>query len=93
MARRVPPDARIDSVMSTGVIAIDASADIRRAVSVFATHPVRRLPVVEGHTVVGMLTVDDLLVAFGHEINELTAGITAQLLFGHAEPPPPATLA
>jgi CBS domain containing-hemolysin-like protein len=73
-----------------GVVAVDASADVRRAVSVFASHPVRRLPVVDGHDVVGMLTVDDLLVAFGHEINELTTGITAQLLFGHAEPAPPA---
>ncbi len=89
MARRIPPDARIDSVMSTGIVAIDATADVNQAIAVFNTHAFRRLPVVDGAHIIGMITVDDLVVAFSRTLAELTTGITAQLLFGHPEPRPP----
>lgn len=89
MARRVPPDARIDSVMSTGIVAIDAGADVQHAVAIFNNHPFRRLPVVDGTHIIGMITVDDLVVACSRALAELTTGVTAQLLFGHAEPKPP----
>jgi CBS domain-containing protein len=89
MARRIAPDARIDGVMSTGIVAIDATSDLNHAVAVFNTHAFRRLPVVDGAHIVGMITVDDLVVAFSRTLGELTTGITAQLLFGHPEPKPP----
>jgi CBS domain-containing protein len=89
MARRIPPDARIDSLMSTGIVAIDATADLQHAVAVFNSHPFRRLPVVDGSQIVGMITVDDLVVACSRTLADLTTGITAQLLFGHAEAKPP----
>ena len=94
LARRVGDDARVDSVMSMDIIAIDASADIRDAVRAFGHHAVRRLPVLNGGQIVGILTIDDLLVAYASELNELTRGVTAQLLFPHAldHPPPPARL-
>ena len=89
MARRIPPDARIDSVMSTGIVAIDATADVQHAIAVFNHHPFRRLPVVDGADIVGMVTVDDLVVAISRALADLTTGVTAQLLFGHAEAKPP----
>jgi CBS domain-containing protein len=89
LARRVPFDGRIDSVMTTGVVAIDADADAQRAIAIFASHPFRRLPVVDGAHVIGMVTVDDLVVTVGRMLGELTTGVTAQLLFGHAESSPP----
>jgi CBS domain-containing protein len=88
MARGVPTDARVDAVMSVGVICVDAEADIHDAVHLFATHPVRRLPVVSGAELVGMLTVDDLLVDLSGDLANLVRGVTAQVLFGHAEPEP-----
>jgi hypothetical protein len=36
-----------------------------------------------------MVTVDDLVVALSRMLGELTTGVAAQLLFGHAEPMPP----
>ncbi len=88
VARDLPTDARVDAVMSMGVICVDADADIHEAVHLFATHPVRRLPVVAGAELVGMLTVDDLLVDLSGDLANLVRGLTAQLLFGHAEPEP-----
>jgi len=88
MARELPTDARVDAVMSMGVICVDADADIHEAVRIFAAHPVRRLPVVSGAELVGMLTVDDLLVDLSGDLANLVRGVTAQVLFGHAEPPP-----
>ena len=54
VARRLPLDARIDAVMSTALETLDADADLHDAVGVFAEHAVRRLPVLEGETVLGV---------------------------------------
>jgi signal-transduction protein with cAMP-binding, CBS, and nucleotidyltransferase domain len=70
MARDMPTDARVDAVMTMGVTCIDADADVREAVRIFATLPVRRLPVVSGTELVGMLTVDDLLVDLSGDLAE-----------------------
>lgn len=89
IARSLPGDGRIDAVMSMGVVCIDADADLHEAVLMFSTYPFRRLPVVAGHVVVGMITVDDLLVDLTGDLVNVTKGLTAQVLFGHAEPRPP----
>ena len=88
LARGFPADARVDAVMSMGVVCIDADADIHEAVRLFATHPVRRLPVVVGAELVGMLTVDDLLVDLSGDLANVIRGLTAQVLFGHTEGEP-----
>lgn len=63
LARSVPADTRVDAIMSMNVVAIDADADIREAISTFGHHAVRRMPVVEGHRVVGLVSLDDLMVS------------------------------
>jgi signal-transduction protein with cAMP-binding, CBS, and nucleotidyltransferase domain len=94
LAKHLPSDARIDSVMSMNVIAMEASSDVRDAVRAFGHHAVRRLPVVKAGRVVGMLTFDDLVVHLAQEFGEVTKGVTAQLMFPHAfdEPAAPATV-
>ncbi len=88
----VAPDVRIDSVMSTNVVAIDRHADIRDAISSFHHHAVRRMPVVDGDQVVGLVSLDDLIVALSKVFADVTHGMTAQLVFPHGndEPPVPA---
>jgi CBS domain-containing protein len=93
VARGVASDARLDAVMSMGVICLDADADLHDAVRLFATHPIRRLPLVEQDRMVGMLTVDDLLVDLAGDLGNVVRGLTAQVLFGHPEPKGPATVA
>lgn len=96
LARNVPLDARIDDVMSGGLVCVDADADLHDAYQLFQHHAVRRLAVVSGNDVVGVLTVDDALVnlsaqlvAVSEELTGVVRGVTAQVLFGHREPKPP----
>jgi CBS domain-containing protein len=86
LARGVRGDGRVDSVMTPGLVSIDADADVRQAIALFASHPFRRLPVVDGDTVIGMVTVDDLVVVLGRQLGDVITGVSAQLLFGHPEP-------
>ena len=91
MARRVPSDARIDSVMSTPVITVQADADLHDAFQLFRTNAVRRLAVVRGEHFVGMITVDDMLVNLVGDIDDLVRPVTAEILFAHHDAHVPAT--
>ena len=93
LARHAALDARVDSVMSMGLIALDADADLRHAIALFAQHAIRRLPVVDGDRVCGMITLDDLVVDFAQDLAEATRPMAAQILFGHSEPTLPMPVA
>jgi CBS domain-containing protein len=90
VARRLPSDARVDAVMSTDVVTLPAGADLREAIRLFAVHPIRRLPLVEGGRLVGVLTMDDLLVDVIGDLTALVRPVTGQVIFGHPEPGVPA---
>ena len=92
LARRADPEARVDSVMTTDLVALAPDADLREAFGIFERHALRRLPLVADDVVVGMLTMDDLVVDVTADLARLTRPITAQVLFGHKEPAAPATL-
>ena len=51
IAKGLPLNARIDSVMSTPAITVPADADLHDAFAAFRDHPVRRLVVVRGDVV------------------------------------------
>jgi signal-transduction protein with cAMP-binding, CBS, and nucleotidyltransferase domain len=86
VARGIPDDARVDSVMSAGVIAVDADVDLRETLAVFRSHAIRRLPLVEGGRIVGVLTTDDLLIDLVADLGDLVRPITGQVVFGYPEP-------
>jgi len=90
LARRLPSDSRVDAVMSTGVVTLGATADLREAVRIFAAHAFRRLPLVEEGRMVGMLTLDDLLMDVVSDLANLVRPITGEVIFGHPEPTVPA---
>jgi CBS domain-containing protein len=58
----LPFDTRIDTVMTTPVVTVDADADLGEVVALFRAHKVRRLAVVQNEKFVGMITIDDLLI-------------------------------
>ncbi|MGH9232284.1 MAG: CBS domain-containing protein [Acidimicrobiales bacterium] len=93
IARRAGADARIDSVMSTDLVTLAPDADLRDALKVFEEHPIRRLPLVDGERLAGMLTMDDLMVDLTADLVRLTRPVVGQVLFGHREPVTPATTA
>ena len=86
VARDVPTDARVDAVMSPGVIAMEAGAELRAALPIFHSHAIRRLPLVDGGRIVGMLTTDDLLIDIVADLGEVVRPITGQVVFGYSEP-------
>lgn len=94
VAHRVSPDGRIDSLMSMGVIALDGDADVDELYAVFARHAIRRVPVVDLDRVVGMISLDDAMVATVAELTDLAGVLSTQIAFPHArdEPAPPAVL-
>lgn len=84
LARSLPLDSRIDSIMSMNVIAVEADSDLSEAIKAFAHHAVRRLPVLDGDKVCGLISIDDLMVATAQQLGELSRGVTAQIMFPHA---------
>jgi CBS domain-containing protein len=91
LARGLSPDARIDGLMSTPVVTIDADADLHGAFEVFRTHAVRRVAVTRRDAYVGTLSVDDLLVDLTGHLADLTRPVAAEVLFAHRDSAPLAT--
>jgi CBS domain-containing protein len=76
----VPHDARIDAVMTAGVIAFDADGDLRDAGQVLRSHAFRRLPLVRGGNFVGLLSTDDLLIDLAQRLVDVVHPLTGQVL-------------
>jgi len=92
LARDLPVDARVDAVMSTPVVTIDADAELHDTFVMFRTHAVRRLALVRAGQFVGMITIDDLLVDLAGDLSDLARPVTAEVVFGHHDYPSPATI-
>jgi CBS domain-containing protein len=85
LANREPDDARVDSVMTTDPRVVAADADVRDAVALFRAHAVRRMPVVDGDRLVGLLAVDDLLIDLVADLGDVVRPITGEVVFGYPE--------
>ncbi|MGK2947757.1 MAG: CBS domain-containing protein [Acidimicrobiales bacterium] len=91
MARGLASEARVDGVMSSPVLTIEADADLHDAFAVFRSNAVRRLAVVRGGQFVGMITIDDLLVDLAADLADLARPVTAEVLFAHRDSLMPTT--
>jgi predicted transcriptional regulator len=93
VAQHYPADGRIDGLMSMGLIALDAHRDFEDLVHVFRDHAVRRVPIVDHDRVVGIASLDDVMVFTVGELSDVSKVMAGQILFPHAgdEPPMPAT--
>ena len=89
LAQRLPSDARVDATMSAPVVTIDADADVHDAYALLRVNAIRRLAIVRGATFVGMITVDDLLINIAADLSDLARPVTAEVIFGHRDPPVP----
>lgn len=91
LAQGLPTDARVDGIMSTPVVTIDADADLHGAFALFRTHAIRRLAVVRGGQFVGMITIDDLLVDVSADLADLSRPVEGEILFAQRDSPLPVT--
>jgi CBS domain-containing protein len=92
LARDLPSDARVDAVMSSPVVTVDADADLHDTFAVFRTHAVRRLAIVRAGRFVGVISVDDLLIDLAADLSDLARPVTAEVIFGHHDNPLPAAI-
>lgn len=92
IARGLPMDARVDSVMTAPAVTIDADADVHSVFALLRGHAIRRVPVVRGHEFIGMISVDDLLIDLAADLADLAKPVTAEMLFAHRESPVPASV-
>ncbi len=69
-----PGSISVSQVMSTPLITVDADSTIGDAAHMMVRHKVRRLPVIEGLNVVGIVTVRDIL-SVANEINEIMSDL------------------
>jgi len=81
-------EAQVDAVMSPRVITVNVSDDIHVAYRTFRGSGVRRLPVLDGYRVVGMLTVDDLLLDVFQRLADLLGPVAWSILEEEPGPPP-----
>lgn len=89
VAHRIPADSRVDAVMSTDLVTLPANASLREAIAVFERHAIRRLPLVEDGRMVGMLTVDDLVIDWVNDLATMVRPVFGQVIFGAPEPAVP----
>ena len=93
LACRLSADARVDAVITTDVVTVQADTDLHDVFAIFRTHGFRRLPVTRGEKFVGMITIDDLVIDLAADLADLARPITGEVLFAHRDIPAPATRA
>ncbi|MEU3599164.1 CBS domain-containing protein [Streptomyces sp. NPDC006798] len=77
LARGADPGGSVRAVMSAPVIAVDVDDEIRAVYDVFRRSGVRRLPVLDGAGIVGMLSVDDMFLDVYRRMSDLLSGPVA----------------
>jgi CBS domain-containing protein len=72
VARGLDPDTTsVAAVMSAPPITAQATQPVEEIVGIMRTRGVRRVPILSEGRLVGIVTFDDLLVAFGEELGQL----------------------
>lgn len=79
VGRSLPGDTPIIRVMSTDVVVVHPENDIDEVFHAFRRNAVRRLPVLDGTDVVGMIAVDDLLVLSHRYQADLLGPVVSEL--------------
>jgi len=73
VARRDAARDTIDQVLSSPLLTAAADAPLERLVETMAQHGVRRLPLVSGGELAGMVSLDDVVVALANELDAIAA--------------------
>lgn len=79
IAEKHPPSSKVEDIMSNNLITISPDASSREAVKLMAENQIRRLPVVEGDELIGIVSLGDFA------IRELTDDQAKQALTGISE--------
>ncbi|MGW1130806.1 CBS domain-containing protein [Streptomyces griseoluteus] len=86
MGGRLDPKDSVAAVMSPRVVTVEATDELEVAYRTFRRTGVRRLPVLDAGRVVGVLTIDDLLLDVFRRLADLLGPVAWSVL---QEPPGP----
>ena len=77
---RKPAETSVRETMTANLTAVNVNYDLLDAVRLMRSRGVRRLPVVDEHRhLLGIITMDDVLTAFGAEMGELAGAVQKEL--------------
>jgi CBS domain-containing protein len=62
VAEKHPASSKVEEIMSNNLFTISADATSREAVKMMAEHQIRRLPVVEGDKLIGIVSLGDFAI-------------------------------
>ncbi|MDP4103830.1 MAG: CBS domain-containing protein [Bacillota bacterium] len=62
IAEKHPASSKVEDIMSSDLITISVDANSKEAVQLMAKHQIRRLPVVEGGKLIGIVSLGDFAV-------------------------------
>jgi CBS domain-containing protein len=75
-----PVTVKIDEIMTTPIIMISEEENIFYATKLMAVHGIRRLPVVNlKDELVGIVSLDDLLILLGDEMKNIASALKTEL--------------
>jgi CBS domain-containing protein len=78
--KRDPQVTKVREVMSTNLTTIPVNRTLHDLTTVMHTYHVRRVPIVDNEdNVLGLVTLDDLLILLGQEMSDLSEGISGAL--------------
>ena len=82
VADQVGAGDRAASVASQPIVTGEVEMDIEEAVAIMIQHRIRRLPVIAGAELAGIVTIDDLAVRAGdlHQAQQITAEVAKAAL-------------
>jgi CBS domain-containing protein len=82
VADAVEAEASVGDHASRPLVTGEVEMDIEEAVALMVQHHIRRLPVTQGETLVGIVTIDDLAVRAGdlHQAQQITAEVAKAAL-------------
>ncbi|HEY7557518.1 MAG TPA: CBS domain-containing protein [Candidatus Binatia bacterium] len=75
-SEKMPAETAVKQIMTTNPTLVNVNYDVLDAVRLMRNRGVRRLPVVDEHRhLLGIITMDDVLTAFGAEVGDLAGAV------------------
>ncbi len=82
---RDPKETRVNEIMSEPVITASPKEPLEKIVSHMKSRGIRRLPVIRGARLVGIVTLDDLVARLGEELGDLGETIGSEIAASRKE--------
>jgi CBS domain-containing protein len=78
-AGKDPDSTTVEMVMSQPVVSLEASAPLSELIHCMSRHGIRRVPVVQNGRLVGIASLDDLMLHLGRAFDDLAQAAERQL--------------